>query len=102
MSKKKACLNALCTDCRQTKYKASEQLCPHCQEKLEFVCAKKGCFKLLPNNHKDKYGMRHRVEIDDKKAELLDGVKKVGGLALSIGASIGASAVLDKFNIKKK
>jgi hypothetical protein len=98
MSKKKACLNPNCSDYKKTKYKATEQACPHCQEILEFTCAKKGCYKVIPETQKSKYCPICKAEIDDTRAEIWDGAKKVGGLALSIGLSF----VGVKFGGKKK
>ena len=89
MSKKKACLNPSCSDCRKTKYKASEKLCPHCGEQLEFVCAQKGCYKVISAKTKETYCPLCKADIDDRK---------VGGVALSIGLSL----VGVKFGSRKK
>ena len=98
MSKKKACLNPSCSECRKTKYKASEKLCPHCGEQLEFVCAQKGCYKVISAKTKEAYCPLCKADIDDRKAEFWDGAKKVGGVALSIGLSF----VGIKFGGRKK
>lgn len=98
MSKKRACLNPSCSDYKKTKYRASEKVCPHCQGMLEFVCANKGCYKVIPEKQKEKYCPICKAEIDDTKAEIWDGVKKIGGAALSLGIAIVGS----KFGLKKK
>ena len=98
MSKKRACLNPNCSDYKKNKYKASEKVCPHCQELLEFVCAKKGCYKAISEKTKEKYCPICKAEIDDRNAEIWDSTKKVCGIALSIGLSV----VGVKFGGKKK
>lgn len=98
MSKKKACLNPSCSNCRKTKYKASENLCPHCGEQLEFVCAKKGCYKAIPTKTREKYCPICKADIDDRNVELWDSVKKIGGVALSIALSVAGTRI----GVKKK
>lgn len=98
MSKKKACFNSNCTNYKKTKYKASEKVCPHCGIKLGFVCARKSCYKAISSKTTEQYCPICKAERDDKKEKVWDDVKKVGGMALSIGLTIVGS----KVGIKKK
>lgn len=98
MSKKKACLNPTCSNCRETKYKTSKKVCPHCGEQLEFVCAKKGCYKVISAKTKERYCPLCKADIDDRNAEIWDNTKKVGGLALSLGLSLVGA----KYGSRKK
>lgn len=98
MSKKKACLSPNCSNYKKTKYKASEKLCPHCGETLVTVCAKKGCYKAISEKTKEHYCPLCKADIDDRNAKILDGAKKAGGLALSLGLTFVGS----KFGTKKK
>lgn len=98
MSKKKACLNPDCNDYKKTKYKTKEQMCPHCGEKLEIVCAQKDCYKVIFEKSKEKYCPLCKAEIDDRNAKILDGTKKV-----VVGmASIAIAIVGPKIGLKKK
>lgn len=98
MNKKKACLNPKCDDYKKTKYKVSEKVCPHCQEMLEFVCAQKGCYKVIPEKQKDKYCPICKAEIDDNKEAAWNRAKKIGSAALGIALTIAST----KFGGKKK
>ena len=98
MSKKKACFNPECSDCKKTKFKPSEKVCPVCQKELDWACAGKGCFKLIPKT--EKYCPVCQADINDKKEKAWDITKKVLYTAGSVAVAIG-SAVVGK-NISKK
>lgn len=99
MSKKKACFNPECSDCKKTKFKPSEKVCPVCQKELDWVCAGKGCFKLIPKT--EKYCPICQADINDKKEKVWDTTKKVGGAVIGFGFIIG-SALIGKDISKKK
>ena len=79
MSKNKACLNPTCSNYKKEKYKTAERLCPYCGNQLEYICAQKGCFKVIPENPKEKFCPLCKAEIDDRNAKAWDVTKKVAG-----------------------
>ena len=99
MSKIKACFNSECSDCKKTKYKASENVCPVCNKELDWVCGGKGCFKLIPKT--EKYCPVCQADINDQKEKAWDITKKVLYTAGSITIAI-ASSVIGKGISKKK
>lgn len=99
MSKKRACFNPNCSDYKKTKHKKSVIVCPHCQGMLEFVCAKKGCYKVLPEEYEEQYCPNCKEDIHDRNVAILDGAKKIGGVA---GAILAGFSLFVGRDISKK
>ena len=88
MAKKKACLNPSCSNCKRTKYKESEQICPICHGKLDFVCTNKGCYKVISEKLKEKFCPICKAEKEDTKAKVIDVSKKALGVAGTIATLV--------------
>ncbi|RNL48085.1 hypothetical protein [Paraeggerthella hongkongensis] len=90
----KGCSNPECPKAEsKVQYKSDECFCVTCGSELVFVCAK--CHGPL-----DDEGAKHRVcaaceaAAEDKKAKIVDGAKKAGGVVVGVAGT--AIAVLLK------
>lgn len=99
MSKKKACFNPECSNYKKTKYKSSETVCSVCQKELDWVCAGKGCFKMIPKT--DKYCPICQADINDKKEKAWDTTKKVAGTAFGLALAFGSALIGKEFSKKE-
>lgn len=82
MKRYKGCVNPDCKSCKaRTKIGADRIACRDCGEVLVYVC--KDCFTVLPENHHSAYCFGCEAKHKDKRDSVWNGVKKVGGVALS-------------------
>ena len=85
MAKVKGCTNSRCVaHTKKITYKKSEDFCSKCGQPLSFVC--KSCY--TPIEESQKLCVMCQAKVDDRNDKIKDGVLKVGGAALSIGAVV--------------
>lgn len=84
MGSAKGCPNGECVAHeKKTLFKASMSYCPQCGSKLAAVCKSKGCYTFLENPSK-----KLCARCEAKRADGIDGIKKVGTAVLTIGATV--------------
>ena len=80
--RKKGCPNEACSTYKKIKYKANDYFCNKCGAELVFVCPK--CFKALADLGSDHiYCETCQASKQDKIDAVVDGAKKVGGVAVA-------------------
>lgn len=89
MSAAKGCPNGEC-DAHKKKalFKASMNYCPQCGAELAAVCKSRGCYTFLDDPSK-KLCARCKA----KRADRVDGIKKVGAAAGGAVLTVGAAVV---------
>ena len=97
MSSAKGCPNGEC-DAHKKKilFKTSMNYCPQCGTELAAVCKSRGCYTFL-----DEPSKKLCARCEAKRADRVDGIKKVGagvgGAALTVGgAVVGVAAKIAK------
>ena len=101
MKRLKACLNEKCPTYRKSYYKASDEYCVKCGQKLSFVCRAHKCFKPIPDDKHVAYCIIHQEERKDKKDNRINRAAKIGG-GIVAGAGFFAGSVKTIMDVVKK
>lgn len=102
MKRVKACFNCNCKEYKKTYFKESDESCPECGEKLNYVCKHPKCFKQLPDDFDDTYCPIHRAERKDKWEEFRTNICKIGvGIFGVAGLARLIYKCVDEFKKKK-
>lgn len=97
MSSAKGCANGECAaHKKKTLFKPSMNYCPQCGAELAAVCKSRGCYTFLDDPSK-----KLCARCEAKRADRVDGIKKVGagvgGAVLTVGgAVVGVAAKIAK------
>ncbi len=102
MKRVKACLNENCPEFRKRYFKASDEYCLKCGQKLHFVCKAPHCFKAIPDDKHVAYCIIHQEEKKDKKDRRMKKLVKVGGSIVASVTVIAGSVKTAADLIKKK
>ena len=97
MSSAKGCPNGECAaHKKKTLFKASMNYCPQCGTELAAVCKSRGCYTFLDDPSK-----KLCARCEAKRADRIDGIKKVGAgvgcTVLTVGVTVvGVAAKIAK------
>lgn len=97
MNSAKGCPNGECAaHKKKTLFKPSMNYCPQCGAELAAVCKSRGCYTFLDDPSK-----KLCARCEAKRADRIDGIKKVGagvgGTVLTVGgAVVGVAAKIAK------
>ena len=102
MKRVKACLNLMCDEYKKGYYKETDKYCIQCGHKLSYVCRKRGCYKLMPEDCTDLYCPTHQAEKDDANDRRKDAAMKVGGGVLAaVATAAGVVKTVAKLVVKR-
>lgn len=82
----KGCTNIECIAYKKTHYKKEDKYCPKCGKPLSFVCAE--CWKPLEDGS-EKYCISCKAKKEQKRAEQMGAVKKVGAGVVGVVGAVG-------------
>ena len=98
MSSAKGCPNGECAaHKKKILFKTSMNYCPQCGEELAAVCKSRGCYTFLDDPSK-----KLCARCEAKRADRVDGIKKVGAAAGGTVLTVGATLVGVAAKIAKK
>lgn len=98
MSSAKGCPNGECAaHKKKTLFKPSMNYCPQCGAELAVVCKSRGCYTFLDDPSK-----KLCARCEAKRADRVDGIKKVGSAASGTVLAVSAIVVGVAAKIAKK
>ena len=80
MNSAKGCPNGECAAHKKTLFKPSMNYCPQCGAELAAVCKSRGCYTFLDDSSK-----KLCARCEAKRADRIDGIKKVG---VGVGSTV--------------
>ncbi len=92
--RKKGCPNEKCEMHKKKKFQSLENdYCPKCGTKLVFVCTK--CFRQIEDiDYKHRICNLCEAKEEEKKQNVINGIKKAKGAAVGIGGIIGTALLI--------